>query len=301
METAKIKVTRAKAEEIADFYSAQVIEDPSRPYDYFQVTSPDGIQIRAYRTGNPDVFTVVFTGGEKAVLEAQIFESDREGIEVSGPHSFSDVGEQIGSDEVGVGDFFGPMVVTAVYFLPSQLPTFERLGVRDSKKLTDARMEILGRKLCRTFKHVTVSCSARKLSDYVDRGYSNHWVLAKLHDLAQRKLIEKYGIPEDVVCYVDQFEAEYLYRRHAGENMVTNPVIFATKGESRYPAVAVASVIARYEFLKLWDRMEKDLGVTIPKGASHEVLRTYQEISKTLGRSRANRYVKRFFSYYEPE
>ena len=301
METAKLKVTRAKVEEICDFYSAEVIEDPRRPYDYFQVVTPDGIEVKAYRTSNPDAFTVTFTGGEKALLEAQIFESDPEGIELVGSRAFLDTGEQIGSDEVGVGDFFGPMVATAVYFLPSQLRTLESLGVKDSKRLSDPRMEVLGKKLSRIFKHATVSCSAQKLSDYVDRGYSNHWVLARLHDLAQRKLILKYSIPEDTVIYVDQFEAEYLYRRHAGEEMVNNPVLFATKGESKYPAVAVASVIARYEFLKLWSRMEQDLGVTIPKGASPEVLRTYQELVKKLGRDRVNRYVKRFFSYYEAE
>lgn len=34
---------------------------------------------------------------------------------------YEDTGIQIGSDEVGVGDFFGPMIVTAAYFTPSDM------------------------------------------------------------------------------------------------------------------------------------------------------------------------------------
>ena len=295
METAKIKVDRAKALEIADFYSAQIIDDPKRPYDFFQAVSVDGIQVKGYRTKSPDSFTVVFQGGEKAQLEAQIFEPDVDSIVVSGPNTFSDIGEQIGSDEVGVGDLFGPMVVTASYFLPTQMEAVNRLGVKDSKKLTDAKILQIGHSLCTTFRHVTVSCSAKKLSDYVDRGLSNHWVLAKLHDLAQRKLKEKYSIPDDVTVFIDQFEADYLYRRHAGEDMISNPVIFATKGESHYPSVAVSSVIARYEFLKLWKRMEDDLGMTIPKGAGAQADRALQESVKKNGEAATQKHLKRFF------
>ncbi|HBR86124.1 MAG TPA: hypothetical protein DEA32_02975, partial [Firmicutes bacterium] len=237
METAKIRVDRAKALEIAEFYRAQIIDDPKRPYDLFQAVTPDNVQVKGYRTKSPDSFTIVFAGGEKAQLEAQIFVKDANRIAVYDPGHFSDTGEQMGSDEVGVGDFFGPMVVTASYFVPGQLKFLVEVGVRDSKKLTDARMWEMGPVLCSHFKHCTVAVSAAKLSDYVDRGLSNHWVLAKLHDLAQRKLKEKYQIPDDVTVFVDQFEAGSLYRKHAGDSMIDNPIIFQTKGESHYPSV----------------------------------------------------------------
>ena len=43
----------------------------------------------------------------------------------------------IGSDEVGTGDFFGPIVVTAAYVSKDKIEELEELGVKDSKKLTD--------------------------------------------------------------------------------------------------------------------------------------------------------------------
>lgn len=299
MQTIKIKVTAAKALEICDFYGAKIIDDPKRPYDFFQTVSQDGVLIKAYRTKSPDSFTVTFQGGEKALLEASIFEKDRKAVVVSDPDKFQDIGEQIGSDEVGVGDFFGPMVVTASYFLPGQLKAVEEFGVRDSKKLTDAKMLEIGHRLCQTFKHYTVFCSAQRLSDYVDQGFSNHWVLAKLHDLAQRRLKEKYDIPDDVTVFIDQFEPESLYRSHAGSQIIQNPLIFMTKGESKFPSVAVSSVIARYEFLKIWAKMEQDLGLTIPKGAGSQVDKAYLNACALAGKEKTAKYVKRFFRNYK--
>ena len=46
----------------------------------------------------------------------------------------------IGSDEVGTGDYFGPIVVTASYVEKENIPFLEELGVKDSKKLTDEKI-----------------------------------------------------------------------------------------------------------------------------------------------------------------
>ena len=43
----------------------------------------------------------------------------------------------VGSDEVGTGDYFGPIVVTATYVRLEDVKFLEDLGIRDSKKLTD--------------------------------------------------------------------------------------------------------------------------------------------------------------------
>lgn len=41
----------------------------------------------------------------------------------------------IGSDEVGTGDYFGPIVVTASFVDKKMMSKLYELGVRDSKKL----------------------------------------------------------------------------------------------------------------------------------------------------------------------
>ena len=46
----------------------------------------------------------------------------------------------IGSDEVGTGDYFGPIIVTATYVEKENVPFLEELGIRDSKKMTDEKI-----------------------------------------------------------------------------------------------------------------------------------------------------------------
>ena len=46
----------------------------------------------------------------------------------------------IGSDEVGTGDYFGPIVVTAAYVKREDIPFLESLGIKDSKKMTDEKI-----------------------------------------------------------------------------------------------------------------------------------------------------------------
>ena len=46
----------------------------------------------------------------------------------------------IGSDEVGTGDYFGPIVVTAAYVKKEDIPYLEEIGVKDSKKMTDEQI-----------------------------------------------------------------------------------------------------------------------------------------------------------------
>ena len=46
----------------------------------------------------------------------------------------------IGSDEVGTGDYFGPIVVTSSYVSKDNIKYLEELGVKDSKKLTDDKI-----------------------------------------------------------------------------------------------------------------------------------------------------------------
>ena len=54
---------------------------------------------------------------------------------------------QAGSDEVGTGDYFGPVCVCASYVTKEDIDFLVKLGVRDSKKLTDADMLKIGPQL----------------------------------------------------------------------------------------------------------------------------------------------------------
>ncbi|HEY8395446.1 MAG TPA: DUF3378 domain-containing protein, partial [Bacilli bacterium] len=50
----------------------------------------------------------------------------------------------IGTDEVGTGDFFGPIVVAGAFVPKNKIPLLVRMRIKDSKKLSDDKIRQLG-------------------------------------------------------------------------------------------------------------------------------------------------------------
>lgn len=299
-----IKVDQAKAEEIRDFYHAQELKD--KPYEYF-LTRKGQITIHAY-SSRKEIYSIVFSGERESDLieEVSLFAKDytvKRTEEVSKEKNayyqgWEDLNYQIGSDEVGVGDFFGPLVVCASYITPMDIPFLEKLKVNDSKKMNDGYIMEIGPTLKKKIKNFVFMVTSEKISALEANKMSMHKIMAKVHNLAQKSLIEKYGIGKETIVYIDQFEKEAIYRKYAGADLIDNPLYFRTKGESYYPSVAASSVIARYVFLSQWQKMEKELGMEIPKGAGKEVDRVYGILKKTKSQEELDRYVKRHFRNY---
>lgn len=303
---AKIKVDQAKAEEIKDFYHAEEIIDDKRPYDYFLV-NVDKVEIHAYKN-RKEVYTIIFKGDKKAIEEAEIF-SDNVTITETDDNSknsdkdyfecWDDLSSQIGSDEVGVGDFFGPLVVVASYVDKKDISFLEKLKVNDSKKMTDDYILDIGATVKRRIKNYIVLVSPDKLSNTVNNSLNIHKIMAKCHNFAQIGLKKKYNLSDDLIVYIDQFEKEENYRRAVQDEIINNSLFFRTRAETFYPSVAVSSVIARYTFLKEWKKMEEKLGMTIPKGASATVDTTYNILRKKVKQETLDKYVKRYFRNYK--
>ena len=299
MEYLTIKTNLSKIKEIQDYYHARETHNPSNPYDFFQAETSEGVFIKAYRSKN-EQYTIVFSGNKDKVLaEAEVFfASPAFASSASVIRGWEDIGNQIGSDEVGVGDFFLGFYICACYLTKSDVDFIDSLNVMDSKKLTDSRMEDIGPVLMKKIKHHVIRISPDRLCFYENKRWSTHMILAKAHNLAHANLIKSFHIKDEVPIYIDQFEKENIYRRYVGNQIVNNPLIFRTKGESHFPSVATASVIARYCFLVDWRNMEKTLGMTIPKGASSLVDKTYVQLVKKYGKDNIDPYVKRFFKNY---
>lgn len=301
MDYIKIKVDEAKYLEIRDFYDAKEINDPKRPYDLFDIKTINNIFVKAYKSKKQ--YTILFAGdASKIELEASIFCKYAHLLEkknTSREEKWEDNNEQIGSDEVGVGDFFLGFYVVASYLSKEDMSLVEELNIMDSKKMTDSKILEVGPILRKKIKHHLVNISPTKLSELEDKKWSTHKILANAHNLAHERLIKMYNIPSSIHIYIDQFEKEEIYKHYLLNNKVTNSLTFQTKGESYYPSIAVSSVIARYVFLTDWQKMEEDLGMTIPKGASKEVDKTYITLVKKYGQERIDPYVKKFFRNYK--
>ena len=175
----------------------------------------------------------------------------------------------IGSDEVGTGDFFGPVVVTASYVSKDNIPFLEELGVRDSKKLTDQKILEVVPKIIKKIPYEKVI--------YTNTDYNNHpeynmnKVKAILHNKAILGLMKKNNFNYDKVV-IDQFCYPRNYFGYLKESSnVFRKIDFTTKAEDKCLSVACGSLISRYVFIKEMDKLGDKYGIFLPKGANYYV------------------------------
>lgn len=174
---------------------------------------------------------------------------------------------QAGSDEVGTGDAFGPVVVCAAIVEESDYDFVEMNHITDSKQLNDDFIRKIGPELRNRFKHSLLILDNATYNKVHEKENLNS-IKAKMHNKAFLNMQDKgYDIPK--AAYVDQFcEVDSYYRYLVNEERVFHDLIFETKAESKYPAVAVGSMISRYAFLEYMDKLNQKYGIVFHRGSS---------------------------------
>ncbi len=190
----------------------------------------------------------------------------------------------IGSDEVGTGDYFGPIVVTATFVSKDKIDLMNELGVKDSKKITDDKIIKIAPTLIKEIPYVTFILNNKEYNAYQRKGYNMNKIKAILHNKVLYSLTnkeEKY--PYDKIV-VDQFVYPRKYFEHIldAKEKVMN-ITFTTKAESKCASVAAASIISRYIFLKQMEELGKEIGLDLPKGANDSVDLVGKEIALKFG------------------
>lgn len=205
---------------------------------------------------------------------------------------------QAGSDEVGTGDFFGPVCVCACIVEEEDFELLENLGVNDSKLLNDKKILDIAPILINKLKHSLLILDNEKYNTVHQNNNLNE-IKAKLHNKAYINMLKKnYNIPK--ACYVDQFAEESLYYSYLkDEKEVFHDLIFETKAESKYVAVAAASIIARYAFIKKMEELEAKYKMSFHKGAGEEVDIDARQFVAVYGKGHLNEVCKLHFKNYE--
>ncbi len=173
----------------------------------------------------------------------------------------------IGSDEVGTGDFFGPITVAAAYVDQKQIPLLKELGVRDSKGMKDPEIIEIARNLIKTIPYSLLILPNEKYNAMQKKGMNQGKMKALLHNKAIQNVQNKIDFYDAIL--IDQFAKPEIYFNYLKDQstVVREKVYFATKAEEIHLAVAAASIIARYSFVMEIERLGKENNVKLPKGA----------------------------------
>ena len=187
----------------------------------------------------------------------------------------------IGSDEVGTGDYFGPIVVTAAFVKKEDIPFLEELGVKDSKKMDDNKILEIVPEIIKKIPYSSMILTNKEYNLKYTEDINMNKIKAILHNKVLYELSNKYK--SDYII-VDEFAKPYVYYSYlkSTPNVVRN-ITFMTKGETKSLAVACASLISRYIFINEFDKLSESVDTFLPKGASDKVDQVGASIVKKYG------------------
>ena len=205
----------------------------------------------------------------------------------------------IGTDEVGYGSYFGGLAVVASFVTPDQHDFLRKLGVGDSKTLTDLKIRQLAPLLKEKIHHQALLLSPSKYNEVIGERYNAVSVKVALHNQAIFLLLQKGVEPEKIV--IDAFTSSQNYEKYLKNeaNHFPNPVTLEEKAEGKYLAVAVSSIIARDLFLENLENLGKELGYQLPSGAGTASDKVASQILQAYGMKGLNFCAKLHFKNTE--
>ena len=203
----------------------------------------------------------------------------------------------IGSDEVGTGDFFGPVVVSSAYVGPNDYPFLENLDIKDSKKLSDKAILEIGESLIKNISHTILITNNEKYNELIEKGFNMNKIKAYLHNHSIKKLVVKH--PDYQMVILDKFTSKESYFKYLETEDTFKNINFLTQAESIHKAVAVAAIIARYYFLKEFEKLNEELKIELPKGASAAVDAVAKVIYLKYGEEIFKKIAKLNFKNYQ--
>lgn len=302
------KVSDNVKSKMLDFYKDKM-RPKTPPYAVFQADDADTI-ITLYESGKV-MFQGISADIDAALWRDMEYHLNKRQVDITPSESKKkDKDEKIkttkyfsqntaGSDEVGTGDYFGPIVVTACYVNKGDIPFLQELKVGDSKKIDDNTIRKLAPKIIKKIKYESIILDNESYNKYYKNNFNMNKIKSILHNKVLYKLVNSNSLEIDSIV-IDQFVNKNKYYEYISDTpyLVKN-ITFLTKAEDQVPSVACASIISRYIFLNEIDKMSKQLGHDIPKGAGIEVDNFAKMIVNEKGKDILNKYVKLNFKNTE--
>jgi ribonuclease HIII len=282
-----------------NYYAKQLL-DKAIPGGLFAVKTA-GCMITAYKSGK-----VLFQGNESekeagkwgsSTVKKPSAVKEKSAAKGDLPAGISGM-SAIGSDEVGTGDFFGPITVVAAYVRKEDIPLLKELGVRDSKDLNDEKIISIAKVIKDVVPFSLMTLKNEKYNQVQRSGMSQGKMKALLHNQAILNVLEKIAPVKPEAILIDQFVQPSTYFQHLkGQKAIANQnVYFSTKAEGIHLAVAAASILARYAFIQYIDKLSEAAGFKIPKGAGSQVDEAAAKLILSKGQESLSAFVKLHFA-----
>lgn len=288
-----IRVSDKTKEKMIKYYEDKK-RDKVIPYVVFQAQDGDTV-ITMYESGK-----IMFQGTTADVDSSMWLEMDgqskKNNPEVKEKEKKYYYCSSIGSDEVGTGDYFGPIVVTASYVKKEDIEFLESLGIKDSKKLTDEKILEIAPKVAKRISYKSIILTNQEYNEKHASDNNMNKIKSIMHNKVLYQMVQITKEPYDYII-VDEFAKENRYYDYIKESTeIQRGITFMTKAEDKNLAVACSSVISRYIFLKEFDKLADSLHIPLPKGAGPQVDSIGEEIVEKYGSDKLKEVAKLNFA-----
>lgn len=182
----------------------------------------------------------------------------------------------VGSDEVGKGEWYGPLITVAACVKIDDLSKLQKLGVKDSKKLTREQIfRIFNDTKKVDFNRTSVKLNASQLKElwknFTKENKNYNDLIAWTHQRVIEDLLKKINQTQKVLIIIDKFDVKKvesrLKRLYNKDNI---KIIQIAKGESEIP-VALASIIAKKIWYEEIDNINRIYSINLPKLRLEEI------------------------------
>lgn len=295
----KTLVVGDKTKEMMVEYFDEFKREKTPPYAIFQADDGDTV-VTLYQSGK-----AVFQGRDADLAADFWIETEKINYGKAKVTSSDDKKEKndverkiplrinsIGSDEVGTGDYFGPIVVTASYVTKENIDFLLELGVKDSKKMSDTEIKKVVPQIIKRIPYHTFILTNKQYNELYSSDMNMNKMKAILHNKVLSAFTDKNKYPYDYIV-VDQFENPKSYYNHLSDaKFKVYNITFLTKAEDQCLSVACASLISRYVFLHEMDKISNSVSIDLPKGASDLVDSVGMEIVRKFGSEKLKEIAK---------
>jgi len=289
MNTIVMKMGKDDLQNLIKALTSQQVNN-NNPYVTF-AAKVKGVTVLVYTSGK-----VVFQGTNAETIAEQF------GYQSASQSTSDTVSGQnmplIGSDEVGNGSYFGGLAVVASFVTPDDHALLKKLGVDDSKNITDSKIRQIAPVLENNIKHKALLLSPQKYNQVVGKGKMHNAVSVKLalHNQEIYLLLQDGVKPEKIV--IDAFTSRQNYQKYLKNeaNQFANPLTLEEKAEGKYLAVAVSSIIARNLFLENLDKLSQEVQYKLPSGAGSQSDKVASQILAAYGMSGLEHTAKLHFA-----
>lgn len=283
-----IKVDEETKNKMIEYYKDK-IREKTPPYAIFQAQEEDTI-ITLYNSGK------CMFQGTSAFVDANMWKALKENDEEDQNKIDYLNTTSVGSDEVGTGDYFGPIVVTASLVKKDDIEFLKKLGCTDSKKITDEKIIKIAPEIIKKIKYKSIILSNEEYNQKYSKENNMNKIKAIMHNKALSLILEETKEKLDYII-IDEFAKENRYYSYLKDipNTVKN-ITFITKAETKNMAVACSSIISRYIFLKEFDKLSDTYHIPLPKGSGQNVDKIGEELVQKYGKDILNKIAKKNFS-----